>query len=75
MSYVSNYLIVFQLILINHYKILSLFILFSAFLKIEEWLKDIKCDWNHLHNIEEFEILKTHVAMGNCYTNIYLSKK
>ncbi|CAD1480935.1 unnamed protein product, partial [Heterotrigona itama] len=42
---------------------------------IEEWLKDIKRDWNHIKDIEEFKILQTHVAMGNRYANISLSKK
>ncbi|XP_043524218.1 uncharacterized protein LOC122536150 [Frieseomelitta varia] len=42
---------------------------------IKEWLKDIKRDWNHIQYKEEFKILKTCVAIGNYYLNIYLSKK
>ena len=48
---------------------------FSGFFKIEDWLKDIKRDSNHIQDKEELKILKTHVEMGNRYENIYLSKK
>ena len=42
---------------------------------MEEWLKDMKRDWNHIQGKKEFKILKTHVAMESRYINIYLSKK
>ena len=42
---------------------------------MEQWLKDIKRDWNHIQGKEELKILKTYVAKGNRYINIYLSKK
>ncbi|XP_043515094.1 uncharacterized protein LOC122531337 [Frieseomelitta varia] len=44
----------------------------SIFLMIEDWLKDIKRDSNHIQDKEELKILKTHVAMENRYANIYL---
>ncbi|XP_043521012.1 uncharacterized protein LOC122534441 [Frieseomelitta varia] len=43
--------------------------------KIEDWLKDIKRDSNHIQDKEELKIPKTHVAMENRYAKIYLSKK
>ena len=49
--------------------------IFFGFFKIEEWLKDIKRDWSHIQGKEELKILKTYVAIGNHYLNIYLSKK
>ncbi|XP_043509465.1 uncharacterized protein LOC122528435 [Frieseomelitta varia] len=39
---------------------------------VEKWLENIKRDWNHIQDKEEF---KTYVGMGNRYINIYLSKK
>ncbi|CAD1472536.1 unnamed protein product [Heterotrigona itama] len=64
------------LLSVLHITIVCLILLLGqTFSIIEEWLKDIKRDWNHIQDIEEFKILKTHIAMANRYINIYLSKK
>ena len=51
------------------------YVTFPGLFKIKEWLKDIKRDWNYIQEKEELKILKTHVALGNRYANIFLSKK
>ena len=47
----------------------------SEFFKIEEWLKDIKRDWNHIQDKDELKIFKTCAVSGNRYLYISLSKK
>ncbi|XP_043514177.1 uncharacterized protein LOC122530875 [Frieseomelitta varia] len=61
-------------ILIAHVNITYGLLLVKS-INMEEWLRDMKRDWNCIQDKEEFKILKTHVAMENRYINIYLSKK